>query len=142
MEKGQWHEKIDQKYKYKTTNSTVRDNYIMNLFGLSAWWDRVCRPDKGLKCQAKQSNQNAKLRFMSNFSPSTVAGQRKEPGKSANLTDELIRGKITPKRFRDDDISTGENPRKKAKKMNLQNILDQADSAKVTDQDLTDYEEG
>ena len=94
------------------------------------------------KCQAKQSNQNAKLRFISNFSPSRVAGHRKEPGKSANLTDDLIRGKITPKRSRDDDISTGENPRKIAKKINLQNILHQADSAKVTDQDQTDYEEG
>ena len=115
----------------------------MNLFGLSAWWDRVSRPEKRLKikCQAKQSNQNAKLSFMSNFS-SIVAGQRKEPGKSANLTEDLIRGKKTPKRFRDDDIITGENPRKISKKINLQLILDQADSAKVTDQDQTDYEEG
>ena len=55
------------------------------------------------KCPAKQSNQNAKLRFISNFSPSRVAGHRKEPGKSANLTDDLIRGKITPKRSRDEE---------------------------------------
>ena len=47
----------------KQKNTTSQDNYIMNLFGLSVWCDRVCGPEKILK--AKQSNQ-----FLSNFSPS------------------------------------------------------------------------
>ena len=79
------------------------------------------------------------MKQLSNFSPSIVVGQMKGPGKSANLTDDLTRVKTTPKRSRDDDILTGENPRKIAKKINLQFILDQADSAKVTDQDQTNY---
>ena len=82
----------------------------MNLFGLSVWWDRVCRPEKRLN--AKQSNQNAKLQFMSNFSPSVVARRKNimtnRPEKSANLTEDVLR--VNKKRSRgDENILMGES---------------------------------
>ena len=85
--------KIDIPKSRKQKNTTAQENCIMNLFGLSVWWDRVCRPEKRLN--AKQSNQNAKLQFMSNLSPSVVARQKNiltnRPEKSVNPTEGSIR---------------------------------------------------
>ena len=85
--------RIDIPKSRKQKNTTAQENYIMNLFGLSVWWDRVCRPEKRLN--AKQSNQNAKLQFMSNFSPSVVARQKNvmtnRLEKSTNLTEDVLR---------------------------------------------------
>ena len=106
--------KIRKDRKVKVKNTTAQANYIMNLFGLSAWWDRVCRHEKKQELQTTQSNQKAKVDFLTNYSPLRVARQTlTEREKSINPTDVNLKGSTTPKRLREDDnISTGGSPRK------------------------------
>ena len=111
--------KIRKNIKEKVKNTTAQANFIINLFGLSAWWDRVCRHEKKEKVQTTkpnptQSNQKAKVEFLTNYSPLRVARQTlTEREKSINPTDVNLKGSTTPKRLREDDnISTGGSPRK------------------------------
>ena len=113
-------------------NTTRHDNYIMNLFGLSAWWTRVCRPDKRFKL--KQSNQDAKLSFLKNYSTSIVSRQKEIlniPEKSANHRN-VLGDTNKKKRVREDNTLMGESSRI-TKKINLKKIyitLDPAESSK------------
>ena len=107
----------EKNIKEKVKNTTAQANFIINLFGLSAWWDRVCRHEKKEKVQTTkpnptQSNQKAKVDFLTNYSPLRVARQTlKEREKSTNPTDLNLKGSTTPKRLREDDnLSTGGSP--------------------------------
>ena len=115
-------------------NTTRHDNYIIKLFGLSAWWTRVCRPDKRFKL--KQSNQDAKLSFLKNYSTSIVSRQKEIlniPEKSANHRNVL--GVINKKkRLRDNNTSVGESSRI-AKKINFEKINMNPDPAESSRSD-------
>ena len=106
--------KIRKDRKVKVKNTTAQANYVMNLFGLSAWWDRVCRHEKKQELQTTQSNQKAKVDFLTNYSPLRVARQTlKGSKKSNNPTDVNLKGSTTPKRLREDDnLFTGGSPNK------------------------------
>ena len=98
----------------KVKNTTAQANYIMNLFGLSAWWNRVCRHEKKQELQTTQSNQKAKVDFLTKYSPLRVARRTlKGSEKSNNPTDVSLKGSTTPKRLREDDnLFTGGSPNK------------------------------
>ena len=95
----------EKNIKEKVKNTTAQANFIINLFGLSAWWDRVCRHEKKEKAQTTkpnptQSNQKAKVDILTNYLPMRVARQTlKEREKSFNPTDVNLKGSTIPKKI-------------------------------------------
>ena len=109
-----------RRIKYKQKNTAAQSNYILNLYGLAAWWERVCRPGKSIKLtsvQADQSNQNAKMTFLKTFS------RKCRPEKSENEFNQgsvKVNGSTTQKRPREEFThSNGENSNKIQKKINF-----------------------
>ena len=91
-------------------NRKAYNYYITNLFGLSAWWARVCRPAKSLK--PKKSNQDAKLSFLTNYSTSIVLRLKKINIHEKSANDGNVLGVTNnKKRLREDNTSMGENSR-------------------------------
>ena len=84
---------------------TIQLNYIMNLYGWTAWWERNCRLEKNQKISRSESNQSAKLTFLNNFSSRGIAHQKCS---------------TTPKRLREEDnLSNGEMKTKFQRKLKM-----------------------
>ena len=122
----------DGKTKHKEKNTVSQNNYIVNLYGLSAWWERVSKPGKSLKfpaVQEHQTNQHAKVSFLTNF----CRPEKREKG--SNLGN--VKFSTTPKRPREESLHlNGESSQRKHQKnrggiptFNIQarNALDQAE---------------
>ena len=86
-------------------NKTIQLNYIMNLYGWTAWWERNCKLEKNQKISKSESNQTAKLSFLKNFSSRGIAHHE---------------GSTTPKRLREEDnLSNGEMKPKFQRKLKM-----------------------
>ena len=51
-----------------TKTETGQINYIMNLYGWTTWWERVCKHERIKKISISETNQSAKLSLLRHFS--------------------------------------------------------------------------
>ena len=91
----------------------------MNLYGWTTWWERVCRHERIKKISISETNQSAKLSFLSHFSSRALVKMNKVVRTEKEFTPGSVDiiGSTTPKRLREEDsLLTGEIQTKFQKK--------------------------